>query len=452
MINAPEISKAFGVPCIVSSDMMRKTETWERLFQNRARWLSDRVKTMRIPVSIAREFKRLALTELELTSDRDDLSECLQSAIPLLRRKLDAGLAYGGMLMKPYRNGSKIYADLVPQNQYLPVNYTDDVCTSVICPDEIVVGNTYYVRLEYHVYDSFSMTHTITNRYFSSSVPGFLGRECNVPDIPEWQNIPEKEIFSNVHAPLFSVFRTPNANNVDPSSPLGVSVFADAVDFIHDADLQWERILWELESAERAIDASEDLFRFDLYTQKPILPKGKERMFMIHESGNDGKPFFNTFSPEIRDTSQFNSLNQMLRRIENAVGLSYGTLSEVSEVEKTAEEVRSSKQRSFSCVKDIQQNLKTALQQLGYGMQYYIDNTGGNGHQNKAEITCTFGDGVLEDTEKEFQRRLLLAQGGYYRPELLLSWYFECDEEEAKKMMPDNSMQSNASKLFEGDA
>lgn len=74
---------------------------------------------------------------------------------------------------------------------------------------------------------------------------------------------------------------------------------------------------------------------------------------MIHESGNDGKPFFNTFSPEIRDTSQFNSLNQMLRRIENAVGLSYGTLSEVSEVEKTAEEVRSSKQRSFSCVKDI---------------------------------------------------------------------------------------------------
>lgn len=452
MINAPEISKAFGVPCIVSSDMMRKTETWERLFQNRARWLSDRVKTMRIPVSIAREFKRLALTELELTSDRDDLSECLQSAIPLLRRKLDAGLAYGGMLMKPYRNGNKICADLVPQNQYLPVNYTDDVCTSVICPDEIVVGNTYYVRLEYHVYDSFSMTHTITNRYFSSSVPGFLGRECNVPDIPEWQNIPEKEIFSNVHAPLFSVFRTPNANNVDPSSPLGVSVFADAVDFIHDADLQWERILWELESAERAIDASEDLFRFDLYTQKPILPKGKERMFMIHENGSDGKPFFNTFSPEIRDTSQFNSLNQMLRRIENAVGLSYGTLSEVSEVEKTAEEVRSSKQRSFSCVKDIQQNLKTALQQLGYGMQYYIDNTGGNGHQNKAEITCTFGDGVLEDTEKEFQRRLLLTQGGYYRPELLLSWYFECDEEEAKKMMPDNSMQSNASKLFEGDA
>lgn len=64
--------------------------------------------------------------------------------------------------------------------------------------------------------------------------------------------------------------------------------------------------------------------------------------------------------------------------------------------------------------KRIQQNLKTALQQLGYAMQYYIDNIGGNVHQNKAEITCTFGDGVLKDTEKEFQRRLLLTQGGYY--------------------------------------
>lgn len=452
MINASEISKVFGVPCIVSGDMIRKTETWERLFQNRARWLSNRVKTMRIPVSIAREFKRLALTELELTSDRDDLTERLQTVIPLLRRKLDAGLAYGGMLIKPYRSGGKVYADLVPQNQYLPINYTDDVCTSVICTDEIAVGSAYYTRLEYHTYDSFSMTHTIVNRYFSSSMPGFLGRECDMPNIPEWQNIPEKEIFSDVHEPLFSVFRTPNANNIDPSSPLGVSVFADAVDFIHDADVQWERILWELESAERAINASEDMFRFNPYTQKPILPKGKERMFMIHENIGNDESFFNTFSPEIRDTAQFNSLNQMLRRIENVVGLSYGTLSEVASVEKTAEEVRSSKQRSFSCVKDIQQNLKTALQQLCYGMQYYMDDLNGNGHQTKAELTCTFGDSVLEDTEKEFQRRLLLTHGGYYRPELLLSWYFECSEEEALKMIPDNSMKSNAAKLFDGDS
>ena len=449
MIDASGIAAALGVPCIISGEMMRKMETWERLYQNRAGWQNERVRAMRLPVSIARELKRLTLTELELTSDREDLTKQMQAVIPLLRHKLDAGLAYGGMLFKPYRNGSKVYADLIPQNQYLPVNYTD-TCTAVICPEEVVVGNTCYIRLEHHTYDSISMTHTITNRYFSSGMPGFLGKECSAPDVPAWKGIPVREVFPGVRHPLFAIFRTPGANNIDPASPLGVSVFADAVDFIRDADVQWERILWELESSERVIDASEDLFRFNPFTQKPELPKGRERMYHCLERSGKENAIYSTFSPEIRDAAQFNALNQMLRRIENSVGLSYGTLSEVSDVEKTAEEVRSSKQRSFSCVNDIQQNLKAALQQLFYGMQYYADYLNGSGQLPDAELTCTFGDGVLEDTDKEFQRRLLLAQAGYIKPEKLLAWYFGCSEEEAKEMIPQSSMKSNAPALFGG--
>ena len=93
-------------------------------------------------------------------------------------------------------------------------------------------------------------------------------------------------------------------------------------------------------------------------------------MFRSYEK-TDGQSFINTFSPEVRDTAYFHAFNQILRLIENAVGLSYGTLSEVSDVEKTAEEVRSSKQRSFSRVKDIQENLRNALEQMLYGMQFY---------------------------------------------------------------------------------
>lgn len=103
------------------------------------------------------------------------------------------------------------------------------------------------------------------------------------------------------------------------------------MDFIRDADEHWERILWELESSERAIDATEDLFRYK--DGKPVLPKGRERMFRSYEK-TDGQSFINTFSPEVRDTAYFHAFNQILRRIENAVGLSYGTLSEVSDVEK----------------------------------------------------------------------------------------------------------------------
>lgn len=66
----------------------------------------------------------------------------------------------------------------------------------------------------------------------------------------------------------------------------------------------------------------------------------------------------------MRDNSYFHALNQIFRQIENTTELSYGTISEVSDVEKTAEEVKISKQRSFVRVCDIQKNLQTALEQL----------------------------------------------------------------------------------------
>ena len=171
-------------------------------------------------------------------------------------------------------------------------------------------------------------------------------------------------------------------------------------------------------------------------------------MYHCLEKTGTGNTIFNTFSPEIRDTSYFNALNQMLRRIENAVGLSYGTISEVSEVEKTAEEIRSSKQRSFVRVSDIQQNLQAALTQLLQGLQYYRDYYA-NRRSEPAELSSTFGDGVLEDTEKEFQRRLQMVQARILKPENLLAWYFGCSEEEALQMLPE---QQDTGGLFDGGA
>ncbi|MDE5885822.1 MAG: hypothetical protein K2H29_12205, partial [Oscillospiraceae bacterium] len=65
-----------------------------------------------------------------------------------------------------------------------------------------------------------------------------------------------------------------------------------------------------------------------------------------------------------------------------------------------------------------------------------------------AEITCTWGDSVLEDTDKEFQRRLQLVTSGNLKPEKMIAWYFGCSEEEAISYLPE---QSNDGGLFDGD-
>ena len=56
-----------------------------------------------------------------------------------------------------------------------------------------------------------------------------------------------------------------------------------------------------------------------------------------------------------------------------------------------------------------------------------------------AEMTCIFGDSVLEDSEKEFQRRLQIVSAGLLSKEKFISWYFGCSEEEAKAYIPETT-------------
>ena len=128
------------------------------------------------------------------------------------------------------------------------------------------------------------------------------------------------------------------------------------------ADEQWGRILWEYEGSELSIDVDITAFRKDEHGNFNI-PQGKERLYRgIDLDDNNSK--WNVFSPAIRDSSYFNGLNNILKRIEFNCGLSYGTISDPQEVNKTATEIVSSKQRMYSTVKDIQGALESEFVNL----------------------------------------------------------------------------------------
>ena len=83
----------------------------------------------------------------------------------------------------------------------------------------------------------------------------------------------------------------------------------------------------------------------------------------------------------------------------------------------------------------MQDEWNNGLQQLSMAIQeiavlYNICPAG------NVETTITFGDGVLEDTDVEYQRRWSMVMANKLKPELFLAWYFGCSEEEAKEMMP----------------
>lgn len=443
MIDINQVANALNIDVIESAEMKRNLLDWNDMYFNKSSWIKKRVESLELPSAIASEFSRLTLTEFSATLSNQQLDNQFQKLIGHLNASVEIACAFGGILFKPYNLNGIILTDIVRQLDFIPVSYSQDELISIICPEYIVKGKDIYNRLEYHIYNPTERTHTVKNMCFHSKAINDLGKKCDLKEVPEWSNILDFKVYSNVDRPLFSYFKMPLANNIDRDSPLGVSVFAKAKNLIKQADTHWERILWEFESSERAIDATEEIFRYNENGQ-PILPRGRERMFRTYDIQTTGQPFIETFSPDIRDTSLFNGLNRIFQRIEFNCGLAYGTLSDISTVEKTAEEIKTSKQRSYTNVCAIQKSLESSLNDLAYIYGYY--NQYYNGINVDTSLTCTFGDSVLEDTEKEYQRRLQMVNSGILSKEKFVSWYFNCNEAEASKYIPQNDS------LFSGNS
>jgi A118 family predicted phage portal protein len=426
--------------------MREVIDQWGAMFSDNADWLGPNCESLGLPAAIAGELARLVTVELESTvagSARGDyLDGEYKIVLDDLRKNAEFATAGGGVVFKPYVDGGHIAVDCVPAWRFLPTafNARGDV-TGAVFVEQSQKSKVYYTRMEYH--RRTAAGYEIKNLAFKSYTDGQLGTPCGLDEVDEWAALePELTIgYKNGTVPegmLFAYFRMPFANQIDGASPLGVSVYSRAVGLIREADKQYSRILWEYEGSELAVDASEGALKLTP-DGKAKMPERKKRLFreVGLDRGTSGD-LYEIFSPSIRDTSLFNGLDKLLKRIEFNCYLSYGTLSDPESVDKTAEEIKTSKQRSYSAVRDIQRALEKALRHLVWAMDLYatLYNLAPRGVY---DVSFAWGDGVMENADIEFTRRKNLVDSGYLKAEELIKWYFGVDDEGAAALMPEET-------------
>lgn len=432
------VKNAVGVDIAVSDEMQDAVELWQKMFQNKAPWIDDNTQSMGLASAIAGEMARLTLVEFksEITGSTraDFLQENYNYVLEKLREQTEFATAMGGIVFKPYVEGGKIAIDFVHAGKFIPTSYNSrQEVTGAVFVERVKKGKIWYTRLEYH--NLSDAGYIIQNRAFSSTNESQLGTSISLQSVNEWSSL-ESEITlgyqdgSTLEKPLFVYFKMPFANHIDENSPLGVSVYSRAIGLIEQADKQYSRILWEYEGSELAVDASINALN------NSKLPERRKRLFRQLEldRGTNGD-LYEVFSPEIRDSSLFNGLNQLMRRIEFNCNLSYGTLSDPQNEAKTAEEIRMSKQRSYAAVCDIQSALEDALKHLVWVLDYYTS-LYKLAPVGEYETSFNWGDGVLSDTGTEFAQLKAMVDSGVLKAEKLLAWYFGVSEEEAAEYIP----------------
>lgn len=419
---------------VVSPQMQTLLEEWARVYECRC---SPSCPSLGLAAGIAAEFARLAVLESKftLTGARGEWMDTqLLSFRRNLRSNVEYACALGGMVFKPYVSGAGIRVDCVQADSFFPTAFdSSGNLTGAVFVEQVTRGGKIFTRLESHEF--VAGKETIRNRAFSSGSNAALGGEIALSEVAEWAEISPEVTVEGLERPLFAYFKIPLANNKDRRSPLGVSVFAGAVELMRQADAQLARLLWEYEGGQLAIDVDEQAVR---RAEDGTVTLDQTQQRLYRRNLNAGQDFYKAFTPALRDSSYLVGLEKLLKQIEFVCNLSYGTLSDPQTTEKSATEVKMAKQRSYAAVCDIQSSLQSALEHLFYA----IDKLGALyslGTPGPWQASFIWHDSVLTDEETERQLDREDALSGF-----IPKWQYNADwrgmtEHEAKAAVQEAS-------------
>lgn len=413
-----------------SANMRDLILQWDRIYKNNAGWISENTRSLNLAASIASEMAKLVTMEMKVKVEQNKNFECVKNSmdgvIADIRRCTEYACAKGGIVFKPYVKNGEICVDYIQADKFYPIQYDSrGHITGAVFTEQIRQNGYVYTRLERHRFAG--DIYLTENEAYRSKSEYSIGSRVSLSEVNEWSDLAERCEIANLKKPLFSYFKMPSANTSDTNSPLGVSIFARAVDLIKEADKQYSRLLWEFESGERALYLDSAAYRRD---EKGHIILPDKRLYRSADTGVDG--LFEDWSPALREQSILNGLNAILIKIEDVCGLARGTFSNTENEAKTATELKILRQRSYATVADIQKMLEYSLRDLVYAMCVW-GSLYGLVKFGECEVGFEFDDSIVADRTREFDERERLFNLGIISSEEFRAWYLGENEKSSRK-------------------
>lgn len=431
MFGYTTLKNIVGRDITLSAQMIEAINEWKNMMNGQADWTTDYIKSLGIEAGICREFADAALVEMETSLNNERLNKSYQKCIADINENLQEGLGLGSLILRPLGPDT---AEFITPDKFIPISFDDDGKPNDIgfLTTKRVGENNYFTRFERHYFVNGNLT--IENKCYHSQSGSDIGMLCGLENVEEWAGIlPGPTTYPGMTRMDFGYYRNPLQNKID-GSKCGVSVFEAAKERIRKADIQGARLDWEYESGERAVHVDSRALKNNKSGNMRMANLNK-RLYrgLDLEDGKD-RELLKEYSPNMRDEAYIRGLEEYKREIEFIVGLSYGDLSDVQAVEKTAEEIKVSKNRKYNRVSAIQGKLGIFLEDFAAGLAF-CNNMLNSGY----EFNCKFNDSILTDEQSERdQDRQDVAMGVMSHLEYRMKWYSE-DKKTAEENLPEQN-------------
>lgn len=372
-----DAKRIFDVDILLSDTMDMAIRTWNQIYAGHPNWVDkdNHVKTINFAKSVSSETARLACLDLSIKVSGSARAVYLQSVIDnmfgKIREYVERGCVNGTIILKP--NGDGI--DCFDPQRFLPteVDGNGNIRAGIFF-DFYEQSKKYYKRLEYHRFADDGV-YLISNRCFISESSTSLGTETDITKTP-WKELMPDVGIENIEKPLFAVFKTPMANNIDIVSPLGMSIFAEALEELKDLDVAYSRNAKEIYDSKRTVLADERLFAGKAIMVDGEIVRVKPKMpdYIRNVLSEGQENFYQEINPNLNTDTRVKGINNILSILAYKCGYSNGYFSFDSMTGiQTATGVEASQQRTIQFIKDVRDKLEMTMDDLIYAIDKYAD-------------------------------------------------------------------------------
>lgn len=255
--------------------------------------------------------------------------------------------------------------------------------------------------------------------------------------------------------PWFQIVKPNIVNNINLNSPMGISIFANAVDVLQGVDLAYDGFCSEMRLGKARIFVDTRLVRYENGAEKPIFDNNDEGFYQYGNGENEAKDPLKFYNPPLRTDGYFAGINNTLNLLSSKCGFGENHYRYDINGLSTATQVISENSELFRTLKKHEILLNDTIigvcKALMYISNEYTDF--GTKFDLDANIEVKFDDSIIEDkaSEKENDRRDV-SLGVMSKAEFRSKWYNE-DLDTAKANIEAISQESgaNIANFFSGE-
>lgn len=358
-----------------------------------------------------------------------------------MRESIEQAAALGGEAIKVWREvkrdregneipgSDRIRVGWCMADQFIPTAWDNAEVSECVFISRIAKDGFYYTRLEWHLWDG--TTYVVKNDLYRSEMKRIGSNEpqdilgTRVPLATIYPFLDEETTINGIEASLFSYYRTPEANNIDDNSPLGISVYANALETLHALDICFDSFVREFRLGKKRIIVPARMVKTVIDPATGIPRRYFDATDETYEALSTDDPDslkIQDNSVSLRVEEHISAINAFLNVFCLQVGLSSGTFSfDANGGLKTATEVVSENSKTYKTVKNFQNMIRPAVERLidniiAVGALYEMKTEDGIAvaslRDRGYEVNIAMDDGITQDRQTNINEGMALVGAG----------------------------------------